>query len=241
VRFGLSPNLLDLMKNGQANLQTSLVGNERFNLLNNSPSDSQVRAFVKTSAGSTINNSPDVTDKAASFTTVNMRNQAQTHQVEVEITGNTTIVLGFDQGTDFQDPATQVTDGIPNTWWNENGIPTNERVATADRDGDGLTNMEEYILGSNPNNASSGRPQVAATHNGETFRIEFPTVAGRTYRVMGRDGLGSGSWTEVTNVQQGTGLSASPVTGDGTTKVLVEQGVGSKPARFYRVDVQLAP
>jgi hypothetical protein len=58
---------------------------------------------------------------------------------------------------------------------------------------------------------------------------------------MGRDGLGSGSWTEVTNVQQGTGLSASPVTGDGTTKVLVEQGVGSKPARFYRVDVQLAP
>jgi hypothetical protein len=31
------------------------------------------------------------------------------------------------------------------------------------------------------------------------------------------------------------------VTGDGTTKVLVEQGVGSKPARFYRVDVQLAP
>jgi hypothetical protein len=241
VRFGLSPNLLDLMKNGQANLQTSLVGNERFNLLNNSPSDSQVRAFVKTSAGSTINNSPDVTDKAASFTTVNMRNQAQTHQVEVEITGNTTIVLGFDQGTDFQDPATQVTDGIPNTWWNENGIPTNERVAAADRDGDGLTNMEEYILGSNPNNASSGRPQVAATHNGETFRIEFPTVAGRTYRVMGRDGLGSGSWTEVTNVQQGTGLSASPVTGDGTTKVLVEQGVGSKPARFYRVDVQLAP
>jgi hypothetical protein len=87
-----------------------------------------------------------------------MRNQAQTHQVEVQITGSTTVTLGFDQGADFQDPATQITDGIPNTWWNANSIPTNERVAAADRDGDGLTNMEEYILGSNPNNASSGRP-----------------------------------------------------------------------------------
>jgi hypothetical protein len=31
------------------------------------------------------------------------------------------------------------------------------------------------------------------------------------------------------------------VTGDGATKVLVEQGVGSKDARFYQVEVQLTP
>ena len=102
--------------------------------------------------------------------------------------------------------------------------------------------MQEYVLGSNPNDPSSGRPRVTTTHDGETFRIEFPTVDGRTYRVMGRDSLGSGGWTEVSNLQTGVGLSvANPVTGDGTTKALAEQGLGGKNARFYQVEVQLAP
>jgi hypothetical protein len=58
---------------------------------------------------------------------------------------------------------------------------------------------------------------------------------------MGRDHLASGDWAEVTNVQEGAGLSSNPVTGDDTTKVVVEQGLGGKGARFYQVEVQLAP
>jgi hypothetical protein len=34
---------------------------------------------------------------------------------------------------------------------------------------------------------------------------------------------------------------ANPVTGDGTTKALAEQGLGGKNGRFYQVEVQLAP
>ena len=90
--------------------------------------------------------------------------------------------------------------------------------------------------------SSSGRPRVTATHDGETFRIEFETVPGRTYRVMGRDSLGSGTWSEVTNLQAGTGLSSTnPVSGDGTTKVLIERDLAGKNTRFYQVEVQLAP
>ena len=232
VRFGLSPNLLDLMMRGHEGLTTEVIEGARASVANASGSE-VVRAWVE---------APQINAAAVdttATTTVLRRNQAQTHQVEVELTGAGPhlVTLGFDGGSD----APSVTDGIPDSWWNENNIPVNERIAAADRDGDGLTNLQEYILGSNPNDASSGRPGVTVTHEGDAFRIEFPTVAGRTYRVMGRDHLASGDWAEVTNVQEGAGLSSNPVTGDDTTKVVVEQGLGGKGARFYQVEVQLAP
>ena len=233
VRFGLSPNLLDLLLRGQEGLTTEVVEGTRVSVANAGGSE-VVRAWVE---GPQINAA--AVDTAAT-TTVQRRNQAQTHQVEVEMTGAGPhlVTLGFDDGSD----APSVTDGIPDTWWNEYNVPADERVAAADRDGDGLTNLQEYVFGSDPNDASSGRPRVTTTHDGETFRIEFPTVDGRTYRVLGRDSLGSGGWIEVTNLQTGVGLSvANPVTGDGTTKALAEQGLGGKNARFYQVEVQLAP
>jgi len=233
VRFGLSPNLLDLLVRGQQGLTTEVVEGTRVSVANAGGSE-VVRAWVE---GPQINAA--AVDTAAT-TTVQRRNQAQTHQVEVEMTGAGPhlVTLGFDDGSD----APAVTDGIPDTWWNEYNVPADERVAAADPDGDGLTNMQEYVLGSNPNDPSSGRPRVTTTHDGETFRIEFETFPGRTYRVLGRDSLGSGGWTEVSNLQTGVGLSvANPVTGDGTTKALAEQGLGGKNARFYQVEVQLAP
>ena len=233
VRFGLSPNLLDLLLRGQEGLTTEVVEGTRVSVANAGGSE-VVRAWVE---GPQINAA--AVDTAAT-TTVQRRNQAQTHQVEVEMTGAGPhlVTLGFDDGSD----APAVTDGIPDTWWNEYNVPADERVAAADRDGDGLTNLQEYVFGSDPNDPSSGRPRVTTTHDGETFRIEFPTVDGRTYRVLGRDSLGSGGWTEVTNLQTGVGLSvANPVTGDGTTKALAEQDLAGKNARFYQVEVQLAP
>jgi hypothetical protein len=232
VRFGLSPNLLDLMLRGHEGLDIEVNQGARSSVANTSGSE-VVRAWVE----APLINAAAV--DTAGTTTVQRRNQAQTHQVEVELTGAGPhlVTLGFDDGSD----APSVTDGIPDTWWNEYNVPANERVAAADRDNDGLTNMQEYILGSNPNDPSSGRPHVTATHDGETFRIEFETVPGRSYRVMGRDSLASGTWAEVTNLQSGTGLSANPVAGDGTVKVLVEQGLGGRNARFYQVEVQLAP
>ncbi|MFM8810558.1 MAG: hypothetical protein ACKOJB_16930, partial [Chthoniobacterales bacterium] len=110
VRFGLSPNLLDLMKNGHANLAAEQVVGNRVNLVNTNSADGPVRAFVQTSTNSSIN--AGASDKDSSgITTVNRRNQAQTHQVEVAITGNTTITLGFDQGSDVQQPADSDNDG----------------------------------------------------------------------------------------------------------------------------------
>jgi hypothetical protein len=229
VRFGLSPNLFDLMKSGHANLSTSVDGNTRFNLLNSS-SDGLVRAFVQTSAGSLINT--NATDKAVSFSTGNMRNQAQTHQVEVQITNNTIVTLGFDQGTDFTQPTDSDGDGMDDSWETANFGNLN-RDGTGDADGDGLTDLQEFVLGSDPKNAASGRPVTVKDTNG--FHVTFPTATGRTYTVLCRDNLEAGDWTTVANIPNG---QSNPVQGTGAEITLTDTSATSGVARrFYRVQV----
>jgi hypothetical protein len=217
------------MLRGNDGLTQEVVQGTRASVAN-ANGDEVVRAWVE---------APQINAAAidtTATTTERRRNQAQTHQVEVELTGAGphTVTLGFDNGSD--DPA--ATDGIPDTWWSQNNIPANERVASADRDGDGLTNMQEYVLGSNPNDASSGFPPVSVESTGDTFRVTFPTVAGRRYTVLGRGDLTTGSWNQVTNLQGG---QSNPVTGDDTIKTVTETGLGTTGARFYRIQVELAP
>jgi len=226
VRFGLSPNLLDLMTNGQANLQTPEASAVRFNLVNSSAADGPVRAFVQTSTGSAIN--MGATDKATNFSSVNMRNQAQTHQVEVQVTNNTVITLGFDQGAEITGPDAGVTDGIPDSWWEKNNITSANRVAAADPDADGLTNMQEYVLDSNPNNAASGRPIVGVGQISGGFRLSFSTALGRNYQVQVRNEISSGAWTNLGEV----------IAGNGDTKTYDD--LTALQRRFYRVVVSVA-
>jgi len=224
VRFGLSPNLLDLMKNGQANLAAEQVAGNRVNLLNNSSADGPVRAFVQTSAKSSINfAATDVGGTA--FTTVNRRNQAQTHQVEVQITGNTTVVLGFDQGTDLTQTADSDGDGMDDSWEIDN-FGNLGRDGLGDADNDGLTDLQEFILLSDPKSASSGRTNVGVGKIANGFEISFATKAGRNYQVQVRDGLSSGTWDNLSN---------GAVTGDDTTKTVNDPTVLAQ--RFYRVVV----
>jgi hypothetical protein len=238
VRFGLSPNLLDLMKNGHANLGAEQVApdNKRVNLINNAAGDGPVRAFVLAGNNSSIN--AGATDVGgSSFTTVNRRNQAQTHQVEVAIIGNTTITLGFDQGSDVQQPADSDFDGMDDAW-EITHFGDLSRDGSGDADSDSFTDRQEYVLGSNPNNASSGFPPLSVESGGNTFRVSFPTVAGRRYTVLGRSSLTSGDWSAVTTLAPG---STNPVTGDGNIKTVTETGLSGTGARFYRIQVELAP
>lgn len=227
VRFGLSPNLIDLMLRGQEGLTTEVVENTRVSVANASSSE-VVRAWVEAPR---IN--PAAVDTAAT-TIVQRRNHAQTHQVEIELTGAGPhlVTLGFDDGSN----APSVTDGLPDTWWNDYNIPADERVAAADRDGDGVTNVQEYVLGSDPNNASSGFPSLVVQPAGDTFQVTFPTVAGRRYTVMASSSLTGGLWRAVTDLAGG---QSNPVTGDGTNQTVTETGLGSTGARFYRVLVEL--
>ena len=220
VRFGLSPNLLDLMTRGQAGLAEANPTRTRVNLTNTGPTDT-VRAWVE---GPQINSA--ATDVAATgFSTVLRRNQAQTSQVEVELTGAGPhiLTLGFDLGTDLTNPDTD-SDGLPDAWEIANFGNLNA-TASGDADGDGLTNLQEYIFGSDPNNASSGYPLTSVAPTSGGFNFSFPTIAGRNYQPQ-----------VSTNLSTWSALGSS-VAGDGTTKSATDFTTG--PRRFYRLIISL--
>jgi len=219
VRFGLSPNLLDLMLRGHSGLANEQVIGNRVNLTSISGSD-VVRAYVE---GPQIN--PAATDVGVGFTTFPRRNQAQTHQVEVELTGAGPhlLTLGFDLGTNLTNPDSD-NDGLPDAW-EMTYLGTLNGTAASDSDLDGLSNMQEYVLGSNPNLASSGRPATSVASGPGGFVFTFPTILGRTYQPQVSTDLSN--WSAL----------GSPMVGDGTSQSVTDPVAGSK--RFYRVHVSI--
>ena len=232
LRFGLSPNLQDLMIRGQTGLAVTSPSASRINVANVSTS-ATVRASVQVSSdtsnggnSSSINNTATDTDGLTAFSTINMRNQAQTQQVEVALVGQGphTVTLAFDQGTDNTDTDA---DGLPDTWELSNFGNLNQ-TASGDPDSDGLTNLQEYIYGSNPNSSSSGLPTVGVSSAGTNgFTISFPTVSGRTYQVLGSDSLSSNSWSNI----------GSPVSGDGIQKSITDPLTNAPNRKFYKVQI----
>lgn len=220
VRFGLSPNLLDLMLRGQTGLLPENATATRVNLTNTSGSDI-VRAWVD---GPQINAA--ATDVAPSgFTTVLRRNQAQTHQVEVELTGAGPHVLslGFDLGIDLTNPDSD-NDGLPDAWEMSNFGNLNA-TASGNPDGDDVNNLLEFLFGSNPNSASSGRPLTTVSPVTGGFQFSFPTISNRIYQPQVSTDLVS--WSPV----------GGTISGDGSTKSVTDSTTGAR--RFYRVNISL--
>lgn len=113
-------------------------------------------------------------------------------------------------------------------WWETDHFATLGVNPTADPDGDGMNNLQEYLAGTLPNNSGS---RLAITQAGlgpgGDFTLTFPSVAGISYRIETSATLAPNSWTPLGPDLTGTGgpLQAADATAD-------------KPAkRFYRVRV----
>jgi hypothetical protein len=230
IRFGLSPNLEDLLVRGQAGLGNEVLSsnNRRVALTNTSDSSEIVRAFVEVSSAGTIN--PGASDLVTAGTTLLRRNQAQTHQVEVELTGDGPhiITLGFDDGTDTPSPDSDA-DGLLDSWENSNFANLDEN-ASGDPDGDGVVNLLEMKLGSNPNSsASTGLPVPSVSGLTSTgFTITFDTVSGLDYQVVGTENLAETSWTNI----------GSSIPGEDDTQTSVTDPLTNAPScKFYKVQI----
>jgi hypothetical protein len=236
VRHGFSPNMNDLLLRGQDSL-----GPERHDagrvVLENTNYATTVAAYIDYArdgynASFNFLARDDDPDLGVNFSTVPMRNQAQTQQVEVYGTNDFRFGLGF-----MAHPSDWNGDGLPNGWADEYLSGTGENGPNDDPDDDTFTNLEEWIAGTHPQNgASFPFIQEGMTAN-DGLRLRFPTAVSRLYTV----------WYANTTLIDPVWQSATPAAIPGTGGVVewVDNGSQTAPSphditnRFYKVEIEL--
>lgn len=223
-RHGLNPHLQNLLFKGQTHLGNVSNTGGIVSLTNYAP-DATVRAYLRSITATTYNAGAIDDDPVTQFDTLNMRNQAQTQQIELALTNGATFDLGFETGVTLSESTDG--DSLPDAWEAANNLNNTDGTGangnTGNTDGDRYDNLSEFIFGLSPAQSDNYQPQVIKATTG--FDVTFPTIPDRWYRVFVSDTLTS--WTPISSDQLGTGL---PITVNDPTAL---------PARFYRVEARL--
>jgi hypothetical protein len=97
-------------------------------------------------------------------------------------------------------------DGLPDEWESAKGLSaTNATDAIFDSDGDGATNAEEYMAGTDPHDPQDYlRLELVRTDDPNVWTVRFGAVSNRTYTLQARGGLSPGSaWRSTTEMVAG--------------------------------------
>lgn len=133
---------------------------------------------------------------------------------------------GATNAVPFDDPDSDG-DGMPDEWEIANGMTVGADDAALDSDGDGLSNLQEYLAGTSPTNQASALRIEAfdpADPDGG-FVLRFLAVSNRSYEIQWRDVPDSGSWSPFTNV----------LPEDADRWINITNAPGADPSRFLRV------
>lgn len=140
----------------------------------------------------------------------------------VSVVGATWVACGIDPPSTDDDG-----DGLPNAWELQYFSSTTGANPALDPDGDGHTNLEEFIAGMNPVNSTSVFHVVSQPMNGTNYVITWESIDGREYSIWSRGDLTLGGFTLL---EPGITYPVNTYT-DAVDQV---QGL-----RFYKMDVKL--
>ncbi len=237
VRHGLSPDLADLLKDGQGMLTVQDSGGVL--RLSNTNYGTTVEAVIGYADGSHNaawqSTASDENTNLVDFATVPMRNQAQTHQVEIYGSGSFSFSLGFNAY-----PSDWDGDGMPNTY--EDGLyylsSSNGTDGVLDKDSDGVSNSDEWISNTDADDDTDYLRWTDAEGVTTGYVVRFPAKPDRTYRVFyDNDLVDAPGWSNAT---------PSPITvPSAQTYTWIDDGSTTAPHptntphRFYDVGVSL--
>ena len=201
VRHGLSPDLESLLLRGQAYLGNEQHADGVLTLANLDPART-VAAKVAYGGSYSATCNTNAAD-GADLDTLRMRNQAQTHQVELSGSGTFTFAIGFEAAE-----GEQYNDGVPYSWLSGYGYDPETVDVNATMASNGVNNLREaYIANLDPSDPTS---HFDVTHVGRTnanFVVQFATQPEREYLVwFATNGLVTPTWLQgPSNRIQGTG------------------------------------
>ena len=121
-------------------------------------------------------------------------------------------------------------DGMSDVWELANGTDRLLADADGDLDNDGATNLEEYVAGTDPQSAASLLEVSASIVTPGAVRLVFNATAGRSYSVLYKTSLESPAWLKLQDIPAG---AVRTVTVD-------DAGAGGE-SRFYRIVTPATP
>jgi hypothetical protein len=163
-----------------------------------------------------------------------------THATVMNLTPGQTyyfVVTAYDVFGLESDPSSEISYTVPTelqTWRTKFFAaadlvnPTKEATVwgdSADPDRDGMTNYEEFLAGTNPN--QSDLPNITnmeGTDEG-AIKVDFTTVLNKSYRVERNSSFPNGTWVTI----------ADYVTGNGSVLEITDQNAANLPQAVYRI------